>query len=217
MLGPKSGTKKMRKIEENAPLLTLFFTLEKTFERIALRPAREPALKARDNLKITKNPESGFSKGRQKDGKRTAKGRLGIAKMEHFKARKTHHFKRRKWRFLHRQISQNVTISSPKWCFHAYDQTVFVKKGRRAEGEPDCSYTHFDPPRTVARRSSRLFRYTPISTFDLFDSSSKDLHIFALMSSPGNGGPPPGGGAALLLYWANVETSEPSLVRTDLA
>ena len=96
MLAPKSGTKKVRKIEENAPLLVLFFTLEKTFERIALRPAREPALKARGYLKITKNQDSGFSKGRQKDGKRTAKGRLGMAKMEHFKSRNTHHFKSRK-------------------------------------------------------------------------------------------------------------------------
>ena len=53
LLAPKSGTKKVRKIEENAPLLVLFFTLEKTFESIALRAAREPAAAASDTPKIT--------------------------------------------------------------------------------------------------------------------------------------------------------------------
>ena len=63
----------MARTAQTCALLVPFLTLEKTFESIALRPAREPAPKARDNLKIMKNQDSGFSKGRQKDGKRTAR------------------------------------------------------------------------------------------------------------------------------------------------
>ena len=100
----------------------------------------------------------------QRYGKDTAKIRRGIAKMAHFKARKTHHFKARKWMFLHRKISQNVTISSPKWCFRAYDLKVFLKKGRRAEGEPYLLYTHFAPATTVARRSSSSSPLHPTSS-----------------------------------------------------
>ena len=105
-----------------------------------------------------------------------------IHKNAHFKARKTHHFKARKWKFLHRKISQNVTISSPKWCFHAYDLTVFVKKGRRAEGEPELPYSEFPPapPGCTSLRSPPLHP-TPTPKWTISSQGKRTI------SSQGNG------------------------------